>query len=493
MSKITNAIVRMYRTGTGDCFIVKFLAGDKEQFTMMIDGGTWSGDKAHLDKYVNDLKGFVNKHIDVLVVTHEHKDHVYLWDVCKDLLTDDFTVDRVWMGWTEKDKGTKVKQWQKDYGNKKKALEKATSLLRAVLNDAALEAQMNTEYNGNNMLASRRQFAEVLENFNRLHNDLGVAGEYVGGLAGMKTIKFLGKNKTKYFRPGDIIEDIPQLDGIKIYVLGPPLTWDDVKVEAGGKGESYDHNKELSGSDAFAAAVLGKGIPDSFGLPFDDQDVLTNDMDPGLKFYTEKKNEWRKIDSDWLYSAGTLALRINSITNNLSLALAIEFEESGRVMLFPGDAEYGSWESWHTIKWSEPCKNGKPHFTEDLLSRTVFYKVAHHLSHHGTAERLGMAMLTHPDLSSMATLDYNAISTNWKNTMPNRALLKDLIKQTRGRLMLMNDAQIFYDLANTVPLGEKIKTERGKMTAKDAKDFDAAYKEDVLYLQYNVNGEGKIG
>src|ERR1700745_494321 len=144
MSKITNANVRMYRTGTGDCFIVKFLAGDTEKFTMMIDGGTWSGNKAHLDRYVNDLKGFVNKHIDLLVVTHEHKDHVYLWDVCRDLLTDDFTVDRVWMGWTEDDNRKKVKQWQKDYGDKKKALAIATSRLNAVLNDSALKAQMNT-------------------------------------------------------------------------------------------------------------------------------------------------------------------------------------------------------------------------------------------------------------------------------------------------------------------------------------------------------------
>jgi hypothetical protein len=494
MSKITDAVVRMYRTGTGDCFVVKFLAGDNEEFTMMIDGGTWSRNKAHLDRYVNDLKGWVNKHIDLLIVTHEHRDHVYLWDVCRDLLTDDFTVDKVWMAWTENDKVKKVKQWQKAYGQKKKALAVATSRLNAVLNDPALEAQINTEYNGMNMLAARRQFAGVLENFSGLHNEpLGVTGEYVGGLPGLKAIKNFAKNKIEYFCPGDIIENIAKLDGIKIYVLGPPMSWDEVKVQTRGKGESYDHNKELAGSDAFAAAVLRTGISDSSGLPFDEHDVLTNDVDPSRKSYTDKRNEWRNIDNDWLYSAGRLALRINSITNNLSLALAIEFEESGRVMLFPGDAEYGSWSSWHTINWSAPCRNGKPHFTEDLLSRTVFYKVAHHLSHHGTAERLGMAMLTHPDLSSMATLDYDAISTNWQNTMPNRGLLKDLVKQTKGRLMVMNDARLFYDLSNTEPLREKIETERGKMTAKDAKDFKGAYKEDVLYLQYKVNGKGKMG
>jgi hypothetical protein len=495
MAKITNAIVRMYRTGTGDCFIVKFLVGEKEQCTMMIDGGTWSGGKDHLEKYVTDLKGFVNNHIDLLVVTHEHKDHVYLWDVCGDLLTNNFKVDKIWMGWTEKESSKKVKQWQKDYGDKKKALAIAANRLQKVVNSPGYETKMKAEYNGMSMLGSHKLYTEVLDNFSALHSaPLSAQGQYVGGLAGMKTIKetVAKKDNVEYFQPGDIIENIPKLDGIKIYVLGPPLSWEEVKVETGGKGESYDHNKELAESDAFAAAILGQGFFAGTALPFDDSDVLTDDQNQTWQSYKNQNNEWRNIDNDWLYSAGSLALRMNSLTNNLSLALAIEFEESGRVMLFPGDAEYGSWASWHTINWSETCRNGKPHFTEDLLSRIVFYKVAHHLSHHGTAERLGMDMMMHPDLAAMATLDYDVISTNWKNTMPNRGLLKDIVRQTKGRLMVMNEKPLFYDIDNTVSLAGKISEEQKKMTAKDKKEFEENYEENVLYLQYTVNGKGKM-
>ncbi len=107
------------------------------------------------------------------------------------------------------------------------------------------------------------------------------------------------------------------------------------------------------------------------------------------------------------------------MTNNLSLALAIGFEDSGRVMLFPGDAEYGSWASWHKINWTEPSRTPGTHLTEDLLNRTVFYKVAHHLSHNGTAQRLGLEMMRAPDLAAMATLDYSVISNGWTTTMPN--------------------------------------------------------------------------
>ena len=503
MPKITHTEIRMYRMGTGDCFILKFFAAEKLKTKMMIDCGTWSGTKEHLTPYIQDLKTYVDNHIDVLVITHEHKDHVHLFDICEELLTTNFTVDKIWMGWTEKDAAKNVKQWQKDYGDKKKALALAASWLKTEVNKNEYVQQMNNEYAGSERLAVKQSFADTVSNFNLLQSDqLNAAGQYVEGLAGMKVVKdTIAKDNIEYYSPGDIIENIPHLEGIKFYVLGPPLSWEEVKVEEGGKGESYDHNKELKESDAFAAAILSIADKNNEDvLPFDKQyeilikdepiaqknDLLAPKDDIITRLYKASGNEWRNIDNDWLNSAGSLALRINSITNNLSLALAIEYEDSGKVMLFPGDAEYGSWASWHTINWSVPSRNKKVHLTEDLLNRTVFYKVAHHLSHHGTAERLGMEMMTHPELSAMATLDYSAISPQWKGTMPNRALLKALVTQTKGRLMVMNTNQLFYDKANTVDLRNRILQERKKMTSKEIQEFTNSYREENLYLHFTV-------
>jgi len=488
MANITHATVRMYRMGTGDCFIIKFFSGYVEAFKMMIDCGTWSGDKERLTPYIEHMKKYVDNHIHLLVVTHEHKDHVHLFDICKDLLTSNFKVDKVWMGWTEKDTDKKVKQWQKDYGQKRQALAMATDRLQAALKDPVYQQQMAQEYRGMNMLAARQTFADVITNFNALQSD-DTPGNYVGGLAGMKIVKeTIGAGKIDYYSPGTVI-DIPGLESITFYVLGPPLTQEAVKKETGGKGESYDHNKELAEADAFAAAVLATdGSAGLSLLPFDYNYVNSDPQASSVLAYTGAKECWRKIDNEWLYSAGSLALRMNSITNNLSLAMAIEFNDSGRVMLFPGDAEYGSWQSWHTIPWKVPCRNGKPNFTVDLLSRTVFYKVAHHLSHHGTAERLGMEMMTHPDLAAMATLDYDVISPTWKNTMPNRALLKALVSQTKGRLMVMHLDQLYYDISNTITLADKIAQERQKMNTEDAKNFRDAYEEKDLYIQFTVKG-----
>jgi hypothetical protein len=207
-----------------------------------------------------------------------------------------------------------------------------------------------------------------------------------------------------------------------------------------------------------------------------------------VEAYKGEESRWRNIDNDWLFSAGSLALRINSLTNNLSLALAIEFEDSKRVMLFPGDAEYGSWSSWHKINWKGVTVADGKHFTQDLLRRTVFYKIAHHMSHNGTAQRLGLEMMDDKDLAAMGTLDYNVISKNWKNTMPNREMLQELLKRTKGRLMIMNDSNLFYDFNGQEPLPGKIKEAQKKLTSKEKTEFETACKRDPgnLFVEYTV-------
>lgn len=478
----------MYRMGTGDCFVLKFLAGTEEKYKMMIDCGTWSGSSEKLLKYAKNIKEYVGGKLDLLVITHEHKDHVYGFEACKAIFTENFDIDRIWMGWTENEKSRTVKKWQKDYGDKKKALALVSQSLNEIADDTKTKAFLGTEYNGHNVLEARKAFADSISELNTLHNSID-DGQYIGGLKGMKIVKEeIANNNVDYFEPGDIVENIPNLDGIKFYMLGPPKLWEgEINVDAGGVGESYQHNNKLAECDSFAAAVLSLGKDSNAeNAPFDDYFTSVDRSSIASEAYNSDSTEWRKIDTEWLNSAGNFALRINSITNNLSLAFAIEFEDSGKVLLFPGDAEYGSWASWHKIPWTQTCRNGKPHFTEDLLSRTIFYKVAHHLSHNGTAERLGMDMMKHPDLVAMATLDYEVISKNWKNTMPNKSLIKALIKQAKGRVIIMNETGLFYDQENVQPLKDKIKSERAAMSATDLENFEKSFKENDLYFEFTV-------
>ncbi|TGU69885.1 hypothetical protein EN787_33620, partial [Mesorhizobium sp. M1C.F.Ca.ET.144.01.1.1] len=59
---------------------------------------------------------------------------------------------------------------------------------------------------------------------------------------------------------------------------------------------------------------------------------------------------WRRIDADWMGIAADLAMQLDRGVNNTSLVLAFEFIDSGRVFLFPGDAQIGNWLSWKDLK-----------------------------------------------------------------------------------------------------------------------------------------------
>ena len=484
--KITHMEVRMYRMGTGDCFVLKFFADKTETFKMMIDCGTWQGKPAYLKPFILDLMSYVNNHVDVLVVTHEHKDHVHVFDACKELFVgkdSKFTVDRIWMAWTEKDSDSKVAKWKTEFGEKKKALSLVSNKFTEIFRDQNYVDKIKAEFNGISTIRYKHLFADGLNHFSELH--FGAAGRYVGPLEGMNIVKKeIANDNIEYFSPGKIIENIPGAEDVRFYVLGPPLTYAAAKVEKGGKGQTYDHNTELAKSNAFAAAMINYGqskTPTDL-LPFDQSFVESANV------VSYDRHEWRKIDYDWLNSGAWLALRMNSITNNLSLALAIEVGDNGRVLLFPGDAEFGSWDSWHKINWGKTGKDKTKHLTEDLLNRTVFYKVAHHLSHNGTAKEKGLDMMIDKDLMVMATLDYDVISDGWKSTMPNRAILKDLIEKTQGRVVIMNEQNLYMDFKNKELLSVKLKEARSKMSKNDHDAFKKSFKNDnPHYYQLTVN------
>jgi hypothetical protein len=115
--------------------------------------------------------------------------------------------------------------------------------------------------------------------------------------------------------------------------------------------------------------------------------------------------------------------------------LAIELVESGKVLLFAADAQTGNWLSWKDVKWED-----KDVRTDDLLARTVFYKVGHHASHNATLvetfEKLG-----HPELVALIPVhkkDPNITKENgWK--MPARNLFRKLIEKADHRVLQMDD------------------------------------------------------
>ncbi|HEV2843222.1 MAG TPA: hypothetical protein VG477_00110, partial [Thermoanaerobaculia bacterium] len=287
---------------------------------------------------------------------------------------------------------------------------------------------------------------------------LALFGERDGGVAATERVlrHVLGRaGRSRFCVPGEEPRELPGVSAARVYVLGPPrdeelLTRSSPSRTADAYGESGLALDEESAFHAAALAAQAEALgPDDaelrdLSLPFDRmyrvpmaaarQDCFFQDH------YFKEECDWRRIDGDWLAYACDLALRLDSDTNNTSLALAIELVPSGKVLLFPADAQSGSWLSWHDYGWEDGSELDCALTAADLLRRTVVYKVGHHASHNATPHEGGLELMESPELIALVPVDEEAARTprdgcpqGWN--MPFPPLLARLVQKTRGRVV----------------------------------------------------------
>ncbi len=144
----------------------------------------------------------------------------------------------------------------------------------------------------------------------------------------------------------------------------------------------------------------------------------------------------RRIDGEWLASAGALAMKLDSDTNNTSLVLAFDLPD-GTVMLFAADAQVGNWLSWRDQTYGE----GEAAIdATKILERVRFYKVGHHGSHNATLDEQGLALMKHADLVAAIPTDEALGRKQGRGgwLMPNPRVNTALVEKTKGRI-LRND------------------------------------------------------
>lgn len=464
----------MYRAGTGDFFILKFKAGGKVTFKMMVDCGCINASKDTFTPFVKDLAAFTDAEIDLLVVTHEHADHINGFEKAASEFAN-IHFKRVWFAWTEDDS------------------DKLANSLRATNTKVKMALALGVQkLNGlRGRLGSRESFVDTVNMLNDLNinNTLNAAGttptmEDILRKNGVIT----DKTAVEFLRPGELKTGLEGATGLRFFVLGPPRDEKMLSIKE-RKGETYEKREEASSLElSFLSALTETGVGgDAAQLPFDESYVLGATQPSDIRNrYQETDNAWRQIDHDWLFQTGELALRFERSINNTSLALAIQFEQSERVLLFPGDAEFGNWLSWHDQEWSwREGKETRKVNAEYLLNNTVFYKVGHHLSQNGSAKGKGMDLMTHEDLVAMAPLDIDEeapkISSVWLSTMPSDLLGEDLIKRTKG--------QIFF-IGNCENILRNILTDRVSLKEADLKRLRALNKKfnGKAYVECEVQG-----
>lgn len=439
--RITRIKIRMYRGGTGDFFILQFKRGNTISFQMMIDCGCIDASKQHFIDRVGDLKTYTKGKIDLLVVTHEHADHIngfqYAADIFKDII-----IKKIWFAWTEDEEDTFANDLRKNYSELDKALKVAVKKLSALSESKYFDTLYASEDDGELMAKGKNHFIDSLKGLDSLNIAGGLGakkGKVKPTMVELLTNYNVIDDKTvvEFLNPGDVKSRITGATGIRFYVLGPPKDTDYLDLEHSADGNFEKREKHSKVDFALISALASVNASGTTSqLPFETEYEMPSSSETiAMNNYYKNKGDWRKIDYDWLFSAGSLAMRYEGSINNTSLALAIQFEDSERVLLFPGDAELGNWESWHDgLEWPVKIKGQIVKKKIDyFLNNTVFYKVGHHVSQNGTAKGKGVKMMTSDDLTVMATLDFRKIRGNWLSTMPNDFLCEELIKKSEGK------------------------------------------------------------
>jgi hypothetical protein len=275
----------------------------------------------------------------------------------------------------------------------------------------------------------------------------------------MKLIKGKADSKRgrKYCYPAKGPLPLVGSAGISAFILGPPESAELISDEDPRPGEGFPKDNAFS----FAAAARERQnerrppfsrhyfVPQEFAFEsetrfFADQYGQGSEIEDDSDCLEVPANvSWRRIDDEWLYSAETFALKLNTGINNTSLVVAFELPKSKKVLFFAADAQRGNWTSWKDLKFG----NGDESVTaKDLLGRAVFYKVGHHGSHNATL--FGTANDTHPNLGWMglgsATGEFTAMITAvnkwaltkndppWVHPLP--SIKAALLKKARGRV-----------------------------------------------------------
>lgn len=478
--------VRMYKQGLGDCFLLT-LPREPEPFHMLIDCGALKS-KHYGAKEMNDVVGHIRQtlseeapkrgskiarpRLDVVAGTHEHWDHISgFWQARA--IFDELDVKKVWVAWTEEPENKVAQQFKKEFKKQKKAVANAMALIP--------ETKKSDERLG----VYRAAISELFGFF----GGLGANAASPGGTEEAWDY-MLALGRKEYCDPKKTPLEIDGVDGVRVYILGPPEDPDYIRRKL-SKTETYDEGKHsLSLFDSFMAAVGGgdEDFADDIkrALPFDEHHRVEPDEARGAEFFQQHygfaengQDEWRRIDHEWLNMAGQLALHLDSYTNNTCLAFAVELGEpgEGKVLLFPGDAQVGNWLSWGALTWQVKNSKGEKRevSAEDLLARTVLYKVGHHGSHNATLRNKGLEMMKSPELVAMIPV-HRGTADDQKWEFPYPPLWEALKKKARGRVLL----------ADSPDISEIDSDVKSMLSTAEQQSFEKATTFDPLYVEYRI-------
>jgi beta-lactamase superfamily II metal-dependent hydrolase len=442
----------MYRQGHGDCFLLAFRRADGAPFYMLIDCGMKRGsgfdNQIDMQTVAQHIRDSTGGHLHLVAITHEHEDHVSGFRSARDIFGS-LTIDRLWLAWTENPEDRLANDLREKYHDTLLGLAAAANRLQGV--NAASSQRV-------------RRIVESLLGFEVSDPALALAAhdtKKIEGITNKEAILVVKKRAdrrqgTDYLLPYMKPQELAEVPGVRVFVLGPPHDEDKLKQMDPTGDEQFALAARAAEEQAFLAAVQSREGESKAQPPFDPhyrvaRADIASQTAAGSKlerFFRDHYDTpaWRRIDGDWLHASEQFALRMNDYVNNTSLVLAIELPRTKKVLLFVGDAQRGNWTSWNDDGWTSRngLARGETVAVADLLRRTVFYKVGHHGSENATLNAGGLRDMAQDEfcdqfVAMIPAHEEWALSANnppWQH--PYEPILKALCQKARHRILRMD-------------------------------------------------------
>jgi beta-lactamase superfamily II metal-dependent hydrolase len=402
-SKKGNIRVRMYRVGFGDCFLVSLPAlratstntttgathevgieddeegTDSKEYThhILIDFGVHAGgDIGTIEKVIQNIIDVTDRKLAVIIATHAHRDHIYGFGKFKDEFSQ-FKIGEIWLPWT----------WDDGNENAVRIKKKHATLINGL--SEHFEAQgMNPKG------VVDLTILNALENMkgNKLAIKLlksGFADEDV---------------KVRYLKAGDSLKSSQiSIHGLHARLLGPPPP----------QSEEFLAQMDPPSGQSYLMLRGGHGVSNKI-QPFAKKWLADADSIP-LKLNAEDEKILQELASS---SISDLAFTLDKALNNESLVVLLIFRDN--YLLFPGDAQYGSWRWW---------LENDSYSSTNILQQIRFLKVAHHGSHNATP-KAALEKMTNDKFAAMVSTQ----SEPWPS-IPRVPLMHRLSEKTRKRIV----------------------------------------------------------
>lgn len=382
--------IRAYVVGFGDCILLRLPDGNRTRH-VLVDFGRAPNDPTSLNRFpaiAQDIARECNGHLDLIVVTHEHLDHMEGFYRERDIF-DRMDVDQVWMGLPSEP------SYYSNYPNAK--LQKR---LQASVGRFASDARRAG-------MTLHPTFRSLLEN-NLANKDR------------IEYLRTLGKKNAAYLARGKATAARGWSKNIRVKVLAPEP---DVSVYYSANA----HERALT-SALMAINHVDEGADDT-GIDWTFPKVRRAGHGGQAGFSESEFGRLRRA----IREDGVAAARfIDHAQNNTSLCLLVEIDD--KRLLLPGDAELESWDMMR-----KKCSR--------QLKPVNFMKVSHHGSHNGTPLDMLDTLLPVKNKSNAKVLvstKRNVYGT--KNPVPDTSLLTELERRCSSLVTTDGRTGTYVDL-----------------------------------------------